>query len=102
MAFDPEKPINDSLVKAEELRANFNGLRDLIDTIPVGPQGPPGEQGPTGEISAAQLDAAISGTSSNSNGVNLMEFTISDPPTQWEVGTVYNKLNELIAALRRS
>ena len=47
------------------------------------------------------LNAAITGTSSNSNGVALLNLTVSDPPQQNEVQSIVDKLNELINALRR-
>jgi len=71
------------------------------DTGPIGYTGPEGQQGPPGEVSLAQLDAAIAGTSSNSNGVSLLNLFVSDPPTQAEVQAVVNKVDELIQALRR-
>ena len=66
-----------------------------------GPEGPPGPAGPMGEVSQALLDAAIAGTSGNSNGVALLSLFVSDPPTQGELQAVANKLDELIQALRR-
>lgn len=42
--------------------------------------------------------ATISG---NSNAVQLLGLTVSDPPTQAEVQTLANKIDELISALRR-
>ncbi len=71
---------------------------------PQGPQGndgPPGPQDPPGEVTAAQLNAAISGTSNNTNGVAVLSLVVRDPPTQGEVQQIANKLDELIAALRR-
>ncbi len=77
---------------------------------PGGPQGPQGEpglpgetgpQGPPGEVTAAQLDATIAGTSTNTNAVALLSLNASDPPTQAELQAVANKLDELINALRR-
>ncbi len=68
----------------------------------VGLQGEQGIQGPPGEVTTAALNAAISGTSSNSNAVATLEIAVSDPPTQAEVQQVLSKLNELIMALRRS
>jgi hypothetical protein len=52
-------------------------------------------------VTAAQLNAAISGTSNNTNGVAFLSLVVSDPPTQGEVQQIANKLDELIAALRR-
>ncbi|MEI7733684.1 MAG: hypothetical protein WCO56_29230 [Verrucomicrobiota bacterium] len=114
MSFDPNKPVEGSLLSAEELRRQFNGLKSEIDAIPAGPPGPqgppgndgqPGQQGPLGEISAQNLADAINNvlnnSSANSNGVATLDFVVSDPPTQWEVGTIQNTLNALILALRR-
>ncbi|MCX7010147.1 MAG: hypothetical protein NTY53_23405, partial [Kiritimatiellaeota bacterium] len=79
-------------------------------TIASGPQGnqgndgAPGNDGPQGapgEVSAQQLSDAIATTSANSNGIMQLGLTVSDPPTQSEVQAIANKLDELIAALRR-
>src|SRR5258708_784927 len=45
MAFDPSLPVNHSKIVAAELRSQFNGIVDLIQTIPQGPQGEPGPAG---------------------------------------------------------
>ena len=58
-------------------------------------------QGPSGEVSQAALDAAIAGTSSQSNAVATLGMAVSDPPSQAEVQTIANKLDELLLALRR-
>ena len=52
-------------------------------------------------MTLSQLDNAIAGTSSPSNGVALLGLAVSDPPTQAEVQLIVNKLDELIHALRR-
>lgn len=52
-------------------------------------------------MSNAQLSTAIDGTSHNSNAVTALGLIVSDPPTQSEMQTVVNKLDELIAARRR-
>ena len=73
---------------------------------PPGPQGPPGPngndgatgpQGPPGEVTQAALDAAVSGTSSISNGVETLDTVFPDPAME----EMRAKLNELINALRR-
>ncbi len=73
--------------------------------IPRGMPGEQGIQGVPGEVTNADLGNAINGvlaqTSNGSNGVALLGMTVSDPPTQAEVQAVANKLDELIAALRR-
>jgi hypothetical protein len=47
------------------------------------------------------VDAAIAGTSSNTNGVATLGMVVSDPPTQGEVQAIADKLDELINGLRR-
>ena len=53
------------------------------------------------EVTFTDLDSAISGTSTNSNSVSTLTISISDPPLQWEVQMIVDKLDELISALRR-
>ena len=50
----------------------------------------------------AQLNADIAGTSDNSNAVGNLGLTINNnPPQQFEVQPIADKLDELITALRR-
>jgi len=72
-----------------------------------GAQGPPGmngidgAQGPPGEVTNAQLDTAIQGTSNNSNAVATLGQS-ADPSYQpSQMQDVMSKLDELIVALRR-
>jgi hypothetical protein len=65
-----------------------------------GPQGPQGDQGAQGEVSAQQLSDAIAGTANNP-AVDTLDMTVSDPPSQSEMQSVVDKLNELINALKR-
>ncbi|MEQ1749806.1 MAG: collagen-like protein [Prosthecobacter sp.] len=58
-------------------------------------------KGAQGEVTQAQLESAISGTSTNSNAVTTLGIVVSDPPTQAEMQQVVSKLDELITALRR-
>ena len=80
---------------------------DKGDTGGQGPQGNQGDmgydgpQGPMGDVSTGQLDMAISTTSANSNGVELITTAPSDPPTASDLQAVIDKVNELITALRR-
>lgn len=85
MAFDPSLPLENTLIDAAQMRAQLQGLNDLIEA----------------RVTEAGLQGAIAGTSSNSNGVGTLDFGISDPPTQSEVQTMLDKINELINALRR-
>ncbi len=69
--------------------------------ISRGYDGSDGPQGPPGEVTTMQLNSAINGTSSNSNAVNTLAMTVSDPPTVGEVQAIASNLDELILALRR-
>jgi len=67
----------------------------------TGNDGGSGPPGPPGEVTFMQLNSAINGTSNNSNAVNTLAMTVSDPPTVGEVQAIASKLDELILALRR-
>ena len=71
-------------------------MRRLVNTSrrPEGPQGP---QGPPGEVSTEQLDAAIAGTSSNSNAVETLDEPFPDP----DLEILRGRFNALVLALRR-
>ena len=93
------------------VNANFDGSAvRLLFGIPrgnngqdggPGGDGAPGIQGPPGEVTNAQLTAAINGSSSNSNAVAALGMTVSDPPTQSEMQMIVNRFDELVLALRR-
>ena len=73
----------------------FNGTNvGFTFGIPQGPEGAQGIQGVPGP-------SDLSGTSNNSNGVAALGLAVSDPPTQAQMQAIANKLDELIAALRR-
>ncbi len=62
MPFDPTLPLENTLADAAQMRAQFNGLHSLIQTIPVGPQGPqglPGNDGATGPQGPPFANAAV-------------------------------------------
>ena len=48
------------------------------------------------------IDGAIAGTANSANAVDASPTVISNPPTQAQVTSIRDKLNELIAALQRS
>ena len=48
MPYNPALPLDGSLMLAPEMRAQFAGLKTLIDNVPSGPPGPQGEAGPAG------------------------------------------------------
>ncbi len=62
-----------------------------------GSNGSDGAQGPPGEISQAQLNSAISGTSNNTNAVSTLDSGFADP----DMEALRQKLNEMIVAARR-
>jgi hypothetical protein len=71
---------------------------------PQGPQGNPGDtgaQGPQGgapgEVTTADLNTALGGTSANTNAVATRDTPLADP----DMETLRQKINELLAALRR-
>jgi hypothetical protein len=98
-----------------------NAVVDSVTTVPAGtpadvgvsfdgtdvhfsfqiPQGEPGEQGPAGEVSQGDLETALGSSSSNSNDVSFLNFSVNDPPTQQDVQLVVDKVDELLQALRR-
>ena len=91
MAFDPAKPAPGDDLDAVLVRNQFNALKALIDAQAA-------------QIASlqAQLNTAIAGTSNNSNGVGNLSLTINNnPPQQFEVQPIADKVDELINALRR-
>lgn len=85
MPFDPSKPANNSPASSAEMRSQLTSLNADIQT----------------RATSAALNGAIAGTSNNSNGVGTLGMSVSDPPQQWEVQQIADKLDELINALRR-
>lgn len=48
MPYDPSYPPTNALIESAPMRAQFQGIVDLISTIPQGPPGPPGQNGSDG------------------------------------------------------
>ena len=86
MAFDPSLPQTNSPIASAELRDQFNGLKDLIDGVPLSP---------------AMYDVLMQMTAGAPDTVLPLSLTISNPPTQAQVQAILNKLNDLITALSR-
>ena len=63
----------------------------------AGVQGEQGIQGPPGEVTLAELNNSISGTSANSNAVATLDTPFANPDDE----TLRVKMNELLTALRR-
>ncbi len=83
--FDPTKPAANGPVSSGELRGQFNALKALIDDC----------------VTQSQEGADIAGTALNVPGIDLLGITVSDPPTQAEVQSIVDKLNDLIGGLKR-
>jgi hypothetical protein len=75
--FNPDIPVNDSLIAAGELRDQFNSLN--------------------GQCFDLSLD--VGDRSRKPSGVAPLDQTLSDPPALAEVQAIQDKLNELLAAL---
>ena len=91
MPFNPAKPAPGDDLDAVLILAQLNALKALIDAQAA-------------QIASlqSQLNAAIAGTSSNSNAVANLSLTIANnPPQQFEVQPIADKLDELINSLRR-
>lgn len=67
-----------------EMRAQFNGLKDLIDALPT--------PGTMTDAIAAQIVGMVS-------GVSTLPMVLPNPPTQAQVAAIIDKLNQLITAL---
>jgi hypothetical protein len=61
------------------------------------PRGSDGSQGAPGEVTQAQLDTAINGTSANTNAVSTLDSPFGDP----DMEALRQKLNEMILNGRR-
>ena len=62
---------------------------------------PRGADGAPGQVTAAQLDTAIAGTSGNTNAVGTLDTAPGDPPSLADYEALRAKLNELILNGRR-
>ena len=87
--FDPNLPANNTPLVSAEMRAQLNALNDDIQTRS------------TVNLMNATVASAVSGTSSNSNSVATLDMNADGSYSQGQLQDVMNKLDELIAALRR-
>ena len=83
--FDPTKPAENTPLDAAEMRNQFNGLNAFI----------------ADKASHSEVQNAIADTARNMNSVADLSIGLSNPPQSNEVQTIVDKINELLAALRR-
>jgi hypothetical protein len=86
MPYDPTKPANGTPIVSAELREQFAGLKTLIDELPT---------------SQAMQDVLMNQAAGPCPTVDLLEMTVSDPPTQAEVQAIADKLDFLLFNLKR-
>ena len=86
MPFDPALPVNNALVSSSELRNQFNGLQSIIQT-----------KANEDDCVNRLLMCAVNPTS-----VEGLGMVVNDPPTAVEVQTIVDKLDELLAVLKRT
>ena len=104
MSFDPNIPAEHTDLDAAEMRAQFNALKALID----------GLRNDLTSLSSivtvlqsqvnflqTQFTPLLTDTPHNPNTVSDLAVGLSQPPNQWEVQPIIDKINELLNALRR-
>ena len=85
MPFDPTLPAAHTRIVSAELRNQFNGLADIAQAR---------------ALEDDCVNRAL-GCALNPAGVALLALTVSNPPTQAEVQSLADKMDELITALKR-
>jgi hypothetical protein len=84
MAFNATLPQTNAPIASAELRAQFNGLKTLIDALPT----------------SANMSSAITNqVAANLVGVDPLALSISNPPTQAQVTAILDRLKLLIQRL---
>jgi len=114
MAYDPNKPQENTPLDAAEMRNQFNALKTFLDThqaqiaalqaqvSQILTQGAALAQQISTLPTQAMVNAAITGNSAaNADAVQPLEGTPSDPPTQVDVMGLMYKVNELITTVHR-
>ncbi|TSA40554.1 MAG: hypothetical protein D4R57_01630 [Verrucomicrobiales bacterium] len=86
MAFDPTKPANNSPLDAAEMRSQLTALKTLIDACPT-------TRAMEGYVSTNAAGSCL--------GVSPLGMTAQTPPSAAQIQEIADKLDELLAALRR-
>jgi hypothetical protein len=87
MAFDSNKPANNSPISSAELRAQLAALKELID------------QRPTMD---AVLQAIDQHAAKPCPTVQELELTIFNPPSQVQVQAIADKIDEMLFHLKQT
>ena len=69
MPYDPTYPADGILIRAVEMRDQFQGLKSAIDVVPAGPAGPAGPVGPA--LSNVQIGSVITGMAGTGAAVSV-------------------------------
>jgi len=97
MGFDPILPENNSLISSEELRGQFSGLKELLDS-----QGQElGDRVTELGTTRTTMEQVENQTPAPIPDLDLLDLDVSDPPDRLEIIYLRDKLNELITALKR-
>ncbi|WP_395719728.1 hypothetical protein [Prosthecobacter sp.] len=89
MPFDPTKPANNSPNSSAEMRSQLTSLNADIQ-----------QRATINDLNNA-IANALAQTSANSNGVGTMGQSADGSYQQWQMQMLFDKLDELINALRR-
>jgi hypothetical protein len=89
MPFDPTKPSNNSPASSAEMRSQLTSLNADIQ-----------QRAMINDLNNA-IANALAQTSNNSNGVSTMGQSADGSYQQWQMQVLFDKLDELINALRR-
>jgi len=101
MAFNPLLPVDNSLIAAPELRSQFTGLKDEIDTLAADSVTQSQHANDLVNTQNAAVNTVLPMTSANTNGVALLGITANTSYDPAEMQIIINKLDEFINAARR-
>ncbi len=96
MAYDSTLPADHAPVAAAELRNQFNALKALIDDLQNQCTDLNNQIQNRPDNGAVEAD-----TSGATLPVNHLNLTVSNPPTQTEMQTIADKLDEMLTYLHR-
>jgi hypothetical protein len=89
MPFDPTKPANNSPASSAEMRSQLTSLNADIQ-----------QRATINDLNNA-IANALAQTSNNSNGVSTLGQSADGSYQQWQMQMLFDKMDELINALRR-